>query len=342
MTMQRVAELSGVSIATVSRVINGHSRVSDEARKQVHRAMERIGYQPKVPQRSANQNIRTGYVAMLQPGEHGDWIRQPSMLALINGTIKALAQHGMNLVLPYMEGFQTLPPMVTETRVDGVIMLGQTAPAIQARLKRMNAVQIFGGVYQNQDHGWTDWVTPDYMGIGRLAAEHLIHQGCRQMFFLNPVPKHMGYREIEYSFSLTCEMAGVAVQTLAEGPDTSVTVWDIDTGRRDVEHLLERLIAQRKTPGLLGVLVTDDEIAYLLYETFGRHNLVPGKDFLVIAKTYGERALSKLRPKPVAITIDHEALAARAVERLLNVLNHRDAHTSSRILIAPVLTIPEG
>jgi DNA-binding LacI/PurR family transcriptional regulator len=340
--MQRVAELSGVSIATVSRVVNGYTRVSDEARKQVYMAMEQIGYQPKVPQRNANQNIRTGYVAMLQPGEHGDWIKQPSMLALINGTIKALAQHGMNLVLPYMEGSQTLPPMVTEARVDGVIVLGQTSPRIQARLKRMNAVQIFGGVYQNQDHGWTDWVTPDYMGIGRLAAEHLVRQGCRQMFFLNPVPKHMGYREIEYSFCLTCERAGVAVQTLADGPDTSVTVWDVDTGRRDVEHLLERLIAQRKTSDLLGILVTDDEIAYLLYQTLGRRNLVAGKDFIVVAKTYGARALSKLQPQPVAITIDHEALAARAVERLMNAVNHRDTRPSSRILIAPVLTMPEG
>jgi len=221
-----------------------------------------------------------------------------------------------------------------------VIVLGETAPGIQARLKRMNAVQIFGGVYQNQDHSWTDWVTPDYMGIGRLAAEYLIRQGCRQTFFLNPVPKHMGYREIEYSFSLTCEMAGVAMETLAEGPDTSVTIWDIDTGRHDVERLLERLMARRKTADLLGILVTDDEIAYLLYATLARHNRVPGKDFIVVAKTYGERTLAQLQPRPVAITIDHETLAARAVERLMNVVNHKDARTSSRILIAPVLTIP--
>ncbi|WP_242424719.1 LacI family DNA-binding transcriptional regulator, partial [Frankia sp. EI5c] len=51
-TLEAVAELAGVSRATVSRVVNGSERVSPEARDAVNAAIAALGYVPNRAARS--------------------------------------------------------------------------------------------------------------------------------------------------------------------------------------------------------------------------------------------------------------------------------------------------
>ena len=55
-TISEVAKTAGVSVATVSRVVNGSPSVSHETQARVQEAIERLGYQPNVWGRS----LRTG------------------------------------------------------------------------------------------------------------------------------------------------------------------------------------------------------------------------------------------------------------------------------------------
>lgn len=52
LTLERIAELSGVSRSTVSRVINGQKRVSAEVRARVLKVIAETGYQPDQAARS--------------------------------------------------------------------------------------------------------------------------------------------------------------------------------------------------------------------------------------------------------------------------------------------------
>ena len=45
-TIYQVSEAAGVSLATVSRVMNGNAKVSERTRKKVEDAMASLGYQP--------------------------------------------------------------------------------------------------------------------------------------------------------------------------------------------------------------------------------------------------------------------------------------------------------
>jgi LacI family transcriptional regulator len=45
-TIYQVSEKAGVSLASVSRVINGNTKVSDKTRDKVLKAMDELGYQP--------------------------------------------------------------------------------------------------------------------------------------------------------------------------------------------------------------------------------------------------------------------------------------------------------
>src|SRR5580658_1199771 len=69
MTIRQVAELAGVSIATVSRVLNGHSDVSSQTREAVQRVIREHGYQPGTRPRPGGTGGtgRTGLIGVTVP-----------------------------------------------------------------------------------------------------------------------------------------------------------------------------------------------------------------------------------------------------------------------------------
>ena len=55
-TVHEVARVAGVSAATVSRLLNGTAKVSDDKRQAIEEAIERLNYKPNV----LAQNLKTG------------------------------------------------------------------------------------------------------------------------------------------------------------------------------------------------------------------------------------------------------------------------------------------
>ena len=92
-TIRQIAELAGVSIATVSRVVNGRGDVSHETRELVGRVIREHGY---TANRSARglQSGRTGLVGCLVP------LVYPAYFSgILSGAAEALYEHDMRLVL---------------------------------------------------------------------------------------------------------------------------------------------------------------------------------------------------------------------------------------------------
>lgn len=65
-TIEDVAKLTGLSRTTISRVINNHPYVSEEKRKLVLEAMEKLGYVPNSSARSL-RNQKTSILALFIP-----------------------------------------------------------------------------------------------------------------------------------------------------------------------------------------------------------------------------------------------------------------------------------
>src|SRR5688572_1751332 len=81
-----VAELAGVSLATVSRVINPGAKVSDKTRQKVLPAMRELGYQPNsIAQSLATRSSNS--VGVLVSELHGPFFG--AMLSAIEQTLKA-------------------------------------------------------------------------------------------------------------------------------------------------------------------------------------------------------------------------------------------------------------
>jgi LacI family transcriptional regulator len=92
-TIREIAEFAGVSIATVSRVVNGSGHVSETTRRTVERVIREHGYTANRSARGLSSG-RTGLVGVTVPRIHPAYFSQ-----IVAGVADALYQHDMRIVL---------------------------------------------------------------------------------------------------------------------------------------------------------------------------------------------------------------------------------------------------
>ena len=92
-TIREIADLAGVSIATVSRVVNGHSDVSEETRELVSTVVREHGYSTNRSARGLSAG-RTGLVGVLVPLVYPVYFS-----AILSGAAEALYEQELRLVL---------------------------------------------------------------------------------------------------------------------------------------------------------------------------------------------------------------------------------------------------
>ncbi|HEY4851225.1 MAG TPA: LacI family DNA-binding transcriptional regulator, partial [Streptosporangiaceae bacterium] len=91
-TIRQVAEAAGVSLATVSRVLNGHADVSGATRQAVERVLRERGYQ--AGGRRPRVSSATGLVGVTMPLVHPGYFAQ-----ILSGAAEALYEHDLRAVL---------------------------------------------------------------------------------------------------------------------------------------------------------------------------------------------------------------------------------------------------
>jgi LacI family transcriptional regulator len=89
-TIRQVADRAGVSIATVSRVINGHTDVSERTREAVQRVLREDGYLAS----SRSRQRSTGLIGVAVPMVHPGYFAE-----ILSGAAEALYEHDLQVVL---------------------------------------------------------------------------------------------------------------------------------------------------------------------------------------------------------------------------------------------------
>jgi DNA-binding LacI/PurR family transcriptional regulator len=179
-TRDDVAKLAGVSVATVSYVINNGPRpVSEETRARVLKAIQELGYRPHAIARSLKTG-RTRTVGLLTPT-----LLSPGFGYLINEVEDCLASHDYTLVLAssHEDGEREgrVLGMMASQSIDGLLYTPSTA---RHRDQVMQLIEegvpvVFLDRYIPGLPA--DTVMTDNVKAGRQATEYLIQQGCRHI-----------------------------------------------------------------------------------------------------------------------------------------------------------------
>jgi DNA-binding LacI/PurR family transcriptional regulator len=175
-TIARVAEEAGVGVATVSRVINGSTAVSEETRRRVLEVVAELGYQPNATARALSTG-RTRAVGVIAP-----FFTRPSVIERLRGVGPLLAAAGYQLILVDVESTQQRDAAFRSLigRVDG--LLSVTIAPGPADLERLSAAGV-PVVLIDHAHDRLPSVTVDDVAGGQLAVSHLLGLGHRRIAF---------------------------------------------------------------------------------------------------------------------------------------------------------------
>jgi LacI family transcriptional regulator len=136
-TIRDVARRAQLSVATVSRALNGFDNVSEQARERVAAAVRDLGYVPHAGARSLSLS-RTNAIGVVLPDLHGEFFSE-----IVRGMDREASRSGYLLLLSNLHGSTeqaTLALKAMHGRVDGLIVMAPNlsaedlAAALPARL----------------------------------------------------------------------------------------------------------------------------------------------------------------------------------------------------------------
>ena len=195
-TIKDVAREANVSIATVSRVINGKDRVKKETREKIQQAIKKLNYIPDQAARSMiNKKTRTiGMVVPVLSNEH--WGKFAELIQ------RKLLNKGYTLIVTtsYNEREVDNPCLSTllERKVEGLIL---TMDRDEENAKYLDDVidqRIPIVSISSTNHYDMTTITGDYLTSSMEAVEHLVRLGHRQIAFIGSVStgleRELGYR----------------------------------------------------------------------------------------------------------------------------------------------------
>ncbi|WP_240930746.1 LacI family DNA-binding transcriptional regulator [Isoptericola sp. BMS4] len=175
--MQDVADHAGVSLTTVSFVVNGTKRVAPATRTRVEEAMADLGYRRNVLAR-ALASRRSHIVALVFPA-----LRHRlggTALSIVTAAASAATARGFNVVLWPVDDTAQLDDYLSGGLVDGVLLMEVTAD--DPRIALLTERQVpFGLIGRTDDTTGLSFVDMDFAGMVTAGLDHLTGLGHRRV-----------------------------------------------------------------------------------------------------------------------------------------------------------------
>ncbi|WP_026924203.1 LacI family DNA-binding transcriptional regulator [Glycomyces arizonensis] len=333
-SMTDVAELAGVSVMTVSNVINRPQIVAEATRTKVHAAMRELRYRNNLVARSLRlaQPRQIGYVLPAQ-----DAVGNQYMDAFLHDLAAACQAADRNLTLITERGTDALMTACEDLyfgqSVAGFVIsnVGTEDPRPVELRKRGIPFAAYGRTGEAFASPWS-WVEGDAaLGIA-MAVDHVAARGHRELAFVGAdhasvtmVQREHGYREACLRLGLDGSLA--AGRIVHSGSDLA-------SGVRAAADLLgaatNDTAASSAAPTAL--ICVSDQVAAGAVITLQSRGLVPGRDVAVTG--YDDTPLTSFGP--VGITSVRQASAAIAAELVRLIIDRPGG--PEHVLLPPRLT----
>lgn len=327
-TMQDVARHAGVSVMTVSNVINEHPHVRDSTRQRVIASIAELGYHVNTSARSLRQG-RTGVIALAVPE-----IDRPYFGLLASLLIERAAARGFELVVEQTAASRDRElDAISRSRLrnyDGLILSAVELHDDDATLLRGDFPTVILG-----ERGFTgplDHVAMANEEGAALAAAHLVERGCRTVAMLGGYHSATGAVDVS-----TLRVRGFESALVERGitPDARLvrsTPFTLEGGRAAMSELLSEF------PDVDGVFCSTDLIAIGAVRALADAGRRVPHDVKVVG--FDDVPLSSfLTPSLTTIAPDHAAMADAAITMLIDRIEGSRAADDYRTVVGPVRLI---
>jgi LacI family transcriptional regulator len=310
-TIKDVAKAAGVSVATVSRVLNDSGPVADETRLRIHRIAQELRFIPNGAARSLSTR-RTGTLGVVLPDLYGEFFSE-----VIRGLDQAAQRRSFHLLLSSSHNDRQdieAALRAMRGRVDGLVVM---SPHIDVEVLAANLHDSVPAVLVNSpvETGDFDTLRVDNFGGARAMVAHLAGHGHTRIAMIRgPRPNHDADERLR-GYRAALADAGIA-------PDPAL---EVDGGFTEETgyHAAAGLLKLRERP--TAVFAANDSMALGAISAFVEAGVaVPGD---VAVAGFDDIPISRyLTPPLSSVRVSINELGARAMEQLVRAVEHENRH----------------
>jgi len=326
-TMKRIAAELGVSITTVSKVLNDRTDIGEATRARVLAKVEELGYRPNAVARSLTLR-RTHTLGVVIPD-----LMHSFFVEIVAGLEAVVSARGYGLLLcssnedPRKERSEL--DMLRARQVDGIVLASVHAPGNADLLQRLSTHGTGLVMIDRDDHPRVRChrVLTDDEQVGELATTHLVNQGRRAIAHLaGPPIVHARRREEGYR------------KALAAHGFSPRSEWIVPAGfmERDGYQAMRQLLAAR--PGIDAVFAANDPAAIGAMKAIWEAGRKVPDDIAVVGA--GDIAHGDLLRVPLTtVSWSKEELGRRAAELILDQIGPHPKGPFRRVIVPPRLVV---
>lgn len=306
-----VAQLAGVSIKTVSNVVNGNAHVSPQMRSRVTAAIEELHYVPNLTARTLKTG-RTGIIALALPD-----LSVPYFAELAKYVTEAAERRGYTILVDQTEGRADRERLVAKGLrnhvIDGLIFSPLAMGVSEIAEAADGTPMVLLGECRhpaNMDH-----VAIDNVGAAAAATRHLLRIGRRRIAAVGaPLDRRTG------TGALRVEGYRSALVEAGHRFDPELVIATTDFHRSEGVRAIEQLLALSEPPD--AVFCCNDLLALGVLYAARRHGLTVPTDLAVAGFDDIEETRFS-NPTLTTISPDKQRIACIAVDLLVRRLEHR-------------------
>ena len=320
-TIYDVAREAGVSMATVSRVVNGNKNVKENTRKKVLEVIDRLDYRPNAVARGLASK-RTTTVGVVIPD-----ITNTYFAALAKGIDDIAEMYKYNIVLANSDEDDEKDVAVVNTlfskQVDGIIFMGyHLTEKIRSEFSRSRTPVVLAGTV-DVEHQLPS-VNIDYKNATADAVRHLLKRNKKIAFVSGPLVDDINGKIRLVGYKEALKAAGV---NYSEG-----LVFESKYRYDDGYALAERLVSSKAT----AAIVTGDELAAGLLNGLADHGVSVPEDLEII--TSDDSQIARFT-RPSLTTIAQPLYDLGAISmRMLTKIMHKEELEEREVLLPHGLT----
>ena len=326
-TIKDVAEAAGVSISTVSKVLNGHYSISEKTAERVRGIMREMNYYPNANAQSfaSGSNHTVVLLANLAPNAA---FQNPHMFEIIAGLEEALCKRGYRLILRGTDATSACgiaEEIISRRSADAIaVHVGVVSHPLAAVLTRLQFPHIVLGAPDFDSQ--VCWIDNSNTYSGTVAASFLLSRGYKRLAFIGGKSYDLGSALRLQGVKQGLSNAGAKLE--------DQYIWLGESTRADGFRMAEGLLSQKKLPD--AIICANNYIALGCVDAVNKRGLRIPKDIGVMA--FDNFPFSQIIEPPLTVVdINVRDMGAQAAKFLTDIMRHPNTQIQTYITTSNVI-----
>lgn len=300
-TMKDVAEQAGVTVTTVSRIINDRGYISAATRNKVYRVMKELDYQPNELARSLSKS-RTNIIGVIVPS-----LMDPYFSEVVNYLEFYASNEGYKVMICNSNNKknkeQEYISMLKSNKVSGIVLSSWTEN-LENILPNNLPVITFERIISNHISS----ITCDNYSGGEIATRYLLEIGCKNLLHIS------GTNNI----AMPADSRRDAFVNVCQGNHIPFKVFYVEEAKyQSIDYYLELEQIILSNPEIDGIFTSNDVIAADIICLCNKNNIRIPSDIKLVGFD-DTRLTSLITPKITTIHQPIEQMCSCAINTLIH------------------------